>query len=302
MKIAICDDISTHALHAESDRQQLSYDLSVFNHFYPRSPCGERHATVGVASGVLDFYPRSPCGERQKYGVNAVTLNPFLPTLSMRRATYRSHDPGQQNVISTHALHAESDAPKRPLTIDDLNFYPRSPCGERHGRAARHERTTQDFYPRSPCGERHSVTLLSERTAADFYPRSPCGERPGRRNPGAGRFVFLPTLSMRRATTKAKILPALPKDFYPRSPCGERPIDERILSCLNNNFYPRSPCGERPLLNFIPYITTKFLPTLSMRRATAKDNKNTYKIYSQFVKTQNHCGLCPLILPHTAFK
>ena len=34
-----------------------------------------------------------------------------------------------------------------------------------------------NFYPRSPCGERHYNTLLKENTISNFYPRSPCGER-----------------------------------------------------------------------------------------------------------------------------
>ena len=37
-------------------------------------------------------------------------------------------------------------------------------------------KTSLDFYPRSPCGERHQVAG-SGRSAQDFYPRSPCGER-----------------------------------------------------------------------------------------------------------------------------
>ena len=33
--------------------------------FYPRSPCGERHANLGRHRGNDNFYPRSPCGERR---------------------------------------------------------------------------------------------------------------------------------------------------------------------------------------------------------------------------------------------
>ena len=34
-------------------------------HFYPRSPCGERHVARMVSQRPLHhFYPRSPCGER----------------------------------------------------------------------------------------------------------------------------------------------------------------------------------------------------------------------------------------------
>ena len=78
-----------------------------------------------------------------------------------------------------------------------------------------------------------------------FYPRSPCGERlylivfPIR---GA---LFLSTLSLRRATQKARPNCQSEQDFYPRSPCGERLwVWMGGLSC-NEYFYPRSPCGER---------------------------------------------------------
>ena len=33
-------------------------------HFYPRSPCGERPPVVTAWRICCDFYPRSPCGER----------------------------------------------------------------------------------------------------------------------------------------------------------------------------------------------------------------------------------------------
>ena len=79
-----------------------------------------------------------------------------------------------------------------------------------------------DFYPRSPCGERHHRILL-QRSADYFYPRSPCGERQANNRTeqqaqrisihallaesDVGRFKtirihprFLSTLSLRRAT------------------------------------------------------------------------------------------------------
>ena len=33
-------------------------------HFYPRSPCGERLHYSDLSRFRHDFYPRSPCGER----------------------------------------------------------------------------------------------------------------------------------------------------------------------------------------------------------------------------------------------
>ena len=41
----------------------------------------------------------------------------------------------------------------------------------------RYDSVELDFYPRSPCGERRTSSTI-KLTAGDFYPRSPCGERP----------------------------------------------------------------------------------------------------------------------------
>ena len=58
------------------------------------------------------------------------------------------------NAISIHALLAESDYPKKVNLYNDSNFYPRSPCGERHLTLIYFGFMPYDFYPRSPCGER----------------------------------------------------------------------------------------------------------------------------------------------------
>ena len=79
--------ISIHALLAESDREKPCGVPSIA-HFYPRSPCGERPSVSAHRQTVSDFYPRSPCGERRRRGVTC-----YL-----------------DNIISIHALLAESDA------------------------------------------------------------------------------------------------------------------------------------------------------------------------------------------------
>ena len=56
--------ISIHALLAESDYGR-PYDVAMACHFYPRSPCGERH----------------------RNGQNTINGHKFLSTLSLRRAT-----------------------------------------------------------------------------------------------------------------------------------------------------------------------------------------------------------------------
>ena len=105
-----CLPISIHALLAESDgvlahhaRKIIKFlsTLSLrratcrvktsenqYRHFYPRSPCGERHLGAWKPCDVCHFYPRSPCGER-----------PVSALLELIPLT-----------ISIHALLAESDS------------------------------------------------------------------------------------------------------------------------------------------------------------------------------------------------
>ena len=83
-----------------------------------------------------------------------------------------------QQRISIHALLAESDEILYILCWEVINFYPRSPCGERPF-TRRTFAYVSYFYPRSPCGER--LILL---VALFLILR------------------FLSTLSLRRATQK----------------------------------------------------------------------------------------------------
>ena len=78
--------ISIHALLAESDHFLAGY-TGRKNHFYPRSPCGER----------LDALRAE------------IRAEIFLSTLSLRRATFRCLPVRRGDPISIHALLAESD-------------------------------------------------------------------------------------------------------------------------------------------------------------------------------------------------
>ena len=122
----------------------------------------------------------------------------FLSTLSLRRATDESRQTAQRNLISIHALLAESDRVLDGSKSSIEDFYPRSPCGERPGKHAQ--------WPTQP----------------NFYPRSPCGERPMGSVKGVSLLKFLSTLSLRRATTGGQSCNSTLVHFYPRSPCGER--------------------------------------------------------------------------------
>ena len=78
--------------------------------------------------------------------------------------------------ISIHALLAESDILSLKKIFKELNFYPRSPCGERL-KNIKKPMQGFNFYPRSPCGERPLEAPARAFLISYFEPRSPCGER-----------------------------------------------------------------------------------------------------------------------------
>ena len=146
-----------------------------------------------------------------------------------------------------------------------MNFYPRSPCGERPTHFMPNIGTLH-FYPRSPCGERHLSICVIE-LIEHFYPRSPCGERQylvrGQRpnweisihallaeSDWLELFLyyqdnrFLSTLSLRRATIYTH-----PVTIFIRISIHALLAESDVASVLAVSraryFYPRSPCGER---------------------------------------------------------
>ena len=146
-----------------------------------------------------------------------------------------------------------------------------------------------NFYPRSPCGERQPPRVI-RKPATDFYPRSPCGERPCTTTITICIASFLSTLSLRRATYQQTAYFLL-ADISIHALLAES--DTKICPNLVNriHFYPRSPCGERQQIKQIcrnqisisihallaesdsksnKFAVTElvFLSTLSLRRAT----------------------------------
>ena len=123
--------ISIHALLAESDHNR-GVNLLGFQHFYPRSPCGERQRYFTYFIGRLLFLStlslRRATVSLMLYDTSSLI---FLSTLSLRRATTQFSQKGQASNISIHALLAESDVRSAIKNHHGLNFYPRSPCGER---------------------------------------------------------------------------------------------------------------------------------------------------------------------------
>ena len=79
------------------------------------------------------FYPRSPCGERLAKVNSMLTLIQISIHALLAESDKLQDGRNSQNIISIHALLAESDGRGGGLLFLLSYFYPRSPCGERHG-------------------------------------------------------------------------------------------------------------------------------------------------------------------------
>ena len=150
--------ISIHALLAESDRRHPGA-RHTSQHFYPRSPCGERQFSYYLRSHRPLFLStlslrRATLGARHRHAHNLA----FLSTLSLRRATKweilrRSCIP-----ISIHALLAESDCSVSRLPRRGREFLSTLSLRRATPHRIRLEMACRNFYPRSPCGERHPAS------------------------------------------------------------------------------------------------------------------------------------------------
>ena len=234
--------ISIHALLAESDYTAIVCAPPTLN-FYPRSPCGERPIMVGAGTMIL----------------------PFLSTLSLRRATTGFDSGTMVPAISIHALLAESD-PTMPCT--DLRG-PRflSTLSLRRATAALSGGTLSDvdFYPRSPCGERPN----NGGGVSELYVfLSTLSLRRATIDAGTGFFVLDISIHALLAESDTAIVfeyillqisihallaesdgavtsPAVIKNISIHALLAESDRPAPALSRPRQDFYPRSPCGER---------------------------------------------------------
>ena len=214
------------------------------------------------------FYPRSPCGERLRVSVGDAHVCVISIHALLAESDQLLLDRGlTRDDISIHALLAESDTTfsgtvhRKEISIHALlaesdlcrccvrscswhYFYPRSPCGERRG----------TYVSASPANVISIHALLAESDGQYPVTAMMCK-------------IFLSTLSLRRATP-----------CYSAPPAGRRISIHALLAESDGpwstlpigmaNFYPRSPCGERLVVDGHRVHITRFLSTLSLRRAT----------------------------------
>ena len=122
--------LSTLSLRRATPTARLETIANTFLSTLSLRRATKQQAAARRAAG--NFYPRSPCGERRLTQTRLAELSGiFLSTLSLRRATLGQYYlvPFKQ-FLSTLSLRR---ATKFTFLTDPhwLDFYPRSPCGER---------------------------------------------------------------------------------------------------------------------------------------------------------------------------
>ena len=108
---------------------------------------------------------------------------------------------------------------------------------------------------------------ISSSSINDFYPRSPCGERL-RQNRHQKEHKGISIHALLAESDAEDISTRREASISIHALLAES--DSRQVFCFarQKNFYPRSPCGERLISPPIWTLTTQFLSTLSLRRAT----------------------------------
>ena len=147
-----------------------------------------------------DFYPRSPCGERPltddvSTGGRIISIHALLAESDIDERCEFSWNNG----ISIHALLAESDPPVRDIIQWEGIFLSTLSLRRATSLGAVTSPFVINFYPRSPCGERQGSLNLWDAHRVFLSTLSL------RRATLAGLWVlstriFLSTLSLRRAT------------------------------------------------------------------------------------------------------
>ena len=240
-----CVDISIHALLAESDKHSANPKNRKRN-FYPRSPCGERPSTPAVRSQFIHFYPRSPCGERL-----VVPGGLWLPDHISIHALLAESDGGAPSscfgkiiFLSTLSLR-RATASQGAAVGYKVNFYPRSPCGERPPLASR-TKTIFTISIHALLAESDFVLWMVPNLLLRFLSTLSLRRATGGFGAGSWRLaIFLSTLSLRRATH----------------------YDNYNLHCVEISIHALLAESD---VDEIPYQRQiyQFLSTLSLRRAT----------------------------------
>ena len=170
-------------------------------HFYPRSPCGERHLQPGYLALIHSISIHALLAESD-------SLRPCMPTAPP--------------CISIHALLAESDRDGHEhRTNIILTFL--STLSLRRATLGSIQSSTMIVFLSTLSLRRATFSGSAWVQEFPISIHALLAESDCARGPPRGKAPrFLSTLSLRRATAVITTCPPLPSYFYPRSPCGER--------------------------------------------------------------------------------
>ena len=175
------NNISIHALLAESDRSPTAGQLGAVN-FYPRSPCGERPAHFAKQIHSVGISIHALLAESDHYGWSwyddfTISIHALLAESDRPRLVRH----GVGIAISIHALLAESDNGPGPADIRQAIFLSTLSLRRATNRAI-HKKRPATF-----------LSTLSLRRATGCAREEKMGQQ------------FLSTLSLRRATAASVI-------------------------------------------------------------------------------------------------
>ena len=156
------------------------------------------------------------------------------------------HLSGASYSISIHALLAESDIAGR-ITSNGTKISIHALLAESDKFKPPVQAHGKDFYPRSPCGERPAPLHMCHRVET-FLSTLSLRRATAPPAPQGKSSIFLSTLSLRRATRET-----VPRGghiiFLSTLSLRRATGCQRPCARPTRDFYPRSPCGERRELN-----------------------------------------------------
>ena len=190
--------ISIHALLAESDGPDQQHERHLQN-FYPRSPCGERPPRRRKPLQLRPFLSTLSLRRATLMCHTLVSTIRFLSTLSLRRATGIPNRVGTWEVISIHALLAESDPVKIKPVLISTKFLSTLSL-RRATTVCKAFRALGHISIHALLAESDSKTLSRQcRSRISIHALLAESDAYGRIN-DISRLIFLSTLSLRRAT------------------------------------------------------------------------------------------------------
>ena len=175
------------------------------------------------------------------------------------------------------------------MATEIINFYPRSPYGERlnahlyyhsrglflstlslrratSGKTDNRHKTTISIH--ALLTESDAVTTVVVGPSSDFYPRSPYGERPDDLGDRLGNYCISIHALLTESDGTKKLRMPVPAYFYPRSPYGERPREREPASSQSSISIHALLTESDISALMLEVVKCVFLSTLSLRRAT----------------------------------